>query len=73
MDPDMKFASYFELGHPVRMITGILGILFFMVLSQLRPNEKYISLVFVFMGLVGLMRDLQKRRQAELGSGQIEQ
>lgn len=69
----MKFASYFELGHPVRMITGILGILFFMVLSQLRPNEKYISLVFVFMGLVGLMRDLQKRRQAELGSGQIEQ
>lgn len=69
----MKFASYFEVGHPVRMITGILGIVFFMVLSQLRPNEKYIALVFVFIGLVGLMRDLQKRRQAEVGSGQIDQ
>ena len=69
----MKFASYFEVGHPVRMITGILGIVFFMVLSQLRPNEKYIALVFVFIGFVGLMRDLQKRRQAEVGSGQIDQ
>lgn len=59
----MKLDTYLQVGHPVRMAIGIFCTVFFMVLSVAQPEHKYISLLLVMIGLVGLYRDWMSRQK----------